>query len=156
MKKIILFPAILSLVACTKSPTDTAKEKIREYVQKNFNDPSSYENIEYSKLDTVVELSDTERYNQYHEDSLMLDINISLSASIDSVFNTNTRNSDNVMLEKERLEKEWESLKMLPKIKYYSMTDKCRSKNKMGALNLEKFIYKFDTLLNIISCEQTR
>lgn len=47
---IFSFLLLISFISCSRTDNDIAKELIREYVQKNANDPSSYKPISFGDL----------------------------------------------------------------------------------------------------------
>lgn len=52
MKKVFLFAAVilLGLTACTKTDEERAQDMIRDYVMQTTNDPSSVQDMEFSKF----------------------------------------------------------------------------------------------------------
>lgn len=56
MKKLLLIPllsaAIFSCGEIKKSPNDIAKVLIKDFVQETFDDPESYEPLDFSSIDT--------------------------------------------------------------------------------------------------------
>ena len=54
MKKLLLSSMLLlSLSSCTKSPMDKVEDAVREELRKTLHDFSSYEPVEWGKLDTI-------------------------------------------------------------------------------------------------------
>jgi len=153
----LMFPALLVvfLAACSKSPQEKAQAKIKEYVQNNSNDPSSYENIEYGKLDTLIEKADEERYVNYIADSVTLAFSEAMNDSITTILGTPMDDPDTDR-KKAELVAERKAIDAMPNVKYYTMRDKCRGKNKLGVLTVNTYLYKFDTLMNVVSCSEVK
>lgn len=65
MKKLAFFAAAAIFAACTPTPEETAQQLITDYLQKNMNDPKTYEAIEFGKLDsTFTNFQETGEYQE--------------------------------------------------------------------------------------------
>ncbi len=54
MKKILLSAALLSLlISCNTTPQGQAEKLVKNYLDKTMNDPSSYESISFTPLDST-------------------------------------------------------------------------------------------------------
>lgn len=53
MKKILFLFLIVSLIGCSSSKEKKAKALIKEYMMENLKDPSSYEPVSFSDLDSI-------------------------------------------------------------------------------------------------------
>ncbi len=63
MKHSFLLLSALILAACTQTPQQQAEENIKAYVSKSLNDPSSYEPLSFTPLDSsFTSLDDVEAY----------------------------------------------------------------------------------------------
>lgn len=66
---LIFFGAVIVLSSCNKSKEHKAENLIKDYIEKNANDPSSYEAVEFGKLDTFSQISVfSEYYNEVLKD----------------------------------------------------------------------------------------
>jgi hypothetical protein len=59
MKRILII--LLMLSACTQTPEQKAKSAIKKFLEKTLNDPSSYEPVDFGKLDSMFLLADDGR-----------------------------------------------------------------------------------------------
>jgi PBP1b-binding outer membrane lipoprotein LpoB len=144
MKKTIILFSIF-IVACSKPLTnrDKAIEVIKEYVKAN--NLADYENIEYSKLDSAYEYPDT------------LDIKIEQLRGLiaaeqqdDSMLIQTDTNDTEIKNTIAQYKKTLNSLLATPKQKHYYISDKNRTKNKMGTLEVNTINYEMDTTFKII------
>jgi hypothetical protein len=154
------FIIILStfLIAC-KSNTEIQDEKIKavisEYVNKNFNDPKSYESIEFSKLDTVMgyPINILRKLDTLRNSIKSFD---ETQAQIDEIMIGSGISSDHHVYDsiKEIYLSEENALLKSTKVKYYKIDNKYRAKNKMGALVIGISRYVLDSNLVIIDSEE--
>lgn len=157
MKKIIL-GLVLSVVlySCTKSPEEQAKSNISEYLKKNMDDPSSYESVEFGKLDTLhTSFSESKEGIELEtKESKLSDQMEVLSAEIDhteSISRLTDIQKESDEITKKR--KEINDILQNKIISYkgavngYSMTHKFRGKNKLGAKILNEINFLLDTKL---------
>lgn len=154
MRKLVFVFALL-LSACSQ-PTkeELARQKIKEFIQKNANDPSSYESIEYGKLEEFTEKTDYDRYSQYVLDSSSVHLTIQFTAAVDSMAGTHTELSPQLQQDLADLETERNAIEAIPVAKFYRMRDRCRGKNKLGVLTISNYVYRFDSVMNVISCTE--
>ncbi len=78
MKNLCILIISSFIISCSQNPQQIAEKSVRDYLQKNLNDASSYESVEFGKLDSTF--SSVVSLKQY-QDSL---------AIIDTIKNTNT------------------------------------------------------------------
>ena len=159
MRANILLLAVL-LMACSKPTTNQERAivAIKQYVEKNFPYPDSYENIKYSKLDSGYEYPDTLDIQiedlreailiEQQADSIKNAVQVELSqmgvaakASADS-----NKFKDKVAEDKNKLN----LLLANPKEKHYYISDKHRTKNKQGVLEINTINYEMDTTFKVI------
>jgi len=145
MKTIILLSSLVFvLLACTKTKDDLVNSKIKEYVNSNCNDPSSYESIETGTATPV--------YGKDIQKTVQNTIDV-LSFPLDSQMVYLLENKDSIKafeikaIEMRKRKNEYESLP--ENLLGYKVVDKFRAKNKLGALTVETKYYYFDTLMNI-------
>src|ERR1700739_3531393 len=147
MKKrltLTIFLCSVLLVACNKPSTNQEKaiSAIKQYVEKNFPYPDSYENIQYSKLDSGYEYADTLDIQIENLREAML-----AQWQSDSIQKLNGLLPDSNVTNKiqgEYLNK-LNQLLATPKQKHYYIIDKYRAKNKQGVLETNTINYEMDT-----------
>ena len=154
MKQLLLVALIaVTLVSCSKSPEQKAKDLIKEEMKKSMNDFSSYEPVEYGKLDSV-------RTTFFSAEETMIDYWINKSKEdlqkMNDYIDFKIGDKDDFNFYKEqdlkdihmadslnkKVEKEKAAFK--PEFKGWVMAHKFRGKNKLGALVLNSNIYEFD------------
>lgn len=54
MKKILLFIVMAMFVGCAPTPEKMARALIKDYIEKNLDDPSTYEAVEFGELDSII------------------------------------------------------------------------------------------------------
>lgn len=160
MKKLFTITCISALVAsCSTADVkltkeEIAKEQILNYVTGNFHDPKSYENIEYSALQPVYGY-DKEEEAKLLADSLANAINESIETALDASEEETNKIRQKYDEKRRETEKQRAELyKRGAQLLGYTMTDKCRSKNRLGAFAVNIYRYAFDTLFNIKDCER--
>ena len=156
MKKIIL-GLVLSIVlfSCSKSPEDQAKNNISEYLKKNMDDPSSYESVEFGKLDTLHKSFDesSEGIVLREKDAKLSLRDQELSNKLDSpdltMADIKSIQKENNQITKDRLAiNDLQAKKALTykgAINGFSMSHKFRGKNKLGAKILNEINFLLDT-----------
>jgi hypothetical protein len=149
MKKLILLSLITSLFfACNTSDEEKAKNLVKEYLNKNLNDPKSYEEVSWGKLDSsfitfdemyAIELARSKRLAEDAKSELETgDINLG---------NEYKRSYDSLNLVLENLQKEFK-----PKFNSLMIHHTYRGKNALGAVVIqEKTFYISDDLSKVIS-----
>lgn len=145
MKRIILVLALsMVLFSCSKSIEKQAQDNITEYLKKNMDDPKSYENVEFGKLDTLHSSFEEskEGIELRTEDSKLSDMVAELSNKLDSpdltVNDIKDIQQENTEITKKRLEinniLQKKSLTYKGDVNGYSMVHKYRGKNGFGAV----------------------
>jgi hypothetical protein len=165
MKKIIL-GLVLSVVlcSCTKSPEEQAKSNISEYLKKNMDDPSSYESVEFGKLDTLhTSFSESKEGIELEtKDSKLGDRVTELSNKLD-LPDLTLNDIKNIQKENEQITKDRlaindiiakKTLTYKGSVNGYSMTHKFRGKNKLGAKILNEINFLLDTKLVVLGESQ--
>ena len=184
MKKLIIFLILtsISIVSCKskqEKKLDNIHKNVENYLMINLNDPSSYQSVEFGKVDSLFDnYSDTKQFTQI-QDSITTTIE-SLDKSTNLFGSISTENAwshvrydwysgskfdkvekhqiDSLNNEIDKLQKL--SLYLInrdkvldslyiPKFIGYTIEHKYRAKNKMGALELEDKVFKLDTNLKI-------
>jgi len=132
MKIITLTICFFAILSCNNESSfdGQLKKNATDYLMKNMNDPKSYESIEWSKVDTTyTSYTSSEKYIQKRK-------------GIDSMMNQDIRNSNVENFSKDLLTKDKEleqtGKDFKPEIDGYMITHKCRAKNAMGALVLNR------------------
>lgn len=165
MKKIILGLVVtLALFSCSKSPDEQAKNNIKEYLKTNMDDPSSYENVSFGKLDTLHSSFDEskEGIELRTKDSELSSKLDALSAELDKEDLTMERLNQIQKEDKEittkRLaindEQTKKSLNYKGPVNGYAMTHKFRGKNKLGAVILTEKRFLLDTKFNVLGTDE--
>ena len=159
MKKAALLVLIFALTGCVKPPTtrDKVIQAIQEYVKSKYNDPASYQNIEYSPIDSM-------RAYPYEvaQQIIELEKQIVLEHRKDSVISSIYDIEPGVTEAEKKEEKQkvitnnlervdkLASLKATPQITYYLIVDKNRTKNKFGALEVITVKYILDNTFKVM------
>lgn len=164
MKKIVLaLSASIILFSCSKSLEKQAESNITEYLKTNMDDPSSYESVEFGKLDTLhTSFSETaEGIKLNTEDDKLKQQSDNLSNRLDlpnlTMSDLKSIESENEKITKRR--KEINSILMDKVLTYkgevngYSMSHKFRGKNKLGAIILNDVRFNFDKKMVITNVE---
>lgn len=156
MKKIILLLVLsVALFSCSKSPEEQAKSNISEYLKKNMDDPSSYESVEFGKLDTLHK-----SFDESTEGLVLREKDAKLSLRVQELSNK-LDSPDLTLKEVKSIQKENEQITrdrlaindvMAKKtltykgdVNGYSMVHKFRGKNKLGAKILNETNFLLDT-----------
>lgn len=71
MKKLLFIFVAVLMVACTMTEQDRAEWLVKEYMERNANDPSSVEYVEFGNLqpDSVFLFSETDEYKEMMDSS---------------------------------------------------------------------------------------
>lgn len=178
-KNHLFFLALTSIIFVSCSKESKIQSKVNEYVEKNFNDPKSYELIELKLIDTLTRKKAAKYIIEYRQDTI--------NAYEDYIKSKNKEISDRAMsaflggpalgLEEEvnELKKEKEALKEYSEkvifyqkenerlkkylnqndIVYYRYKHDYRTKNETGVLIKYTDTIRFDTKDNIIENYKT-
>ena len=163
MKKIILAITLLLVVSCTKSPEDQAKKNITEYLKKNMDDPSSYESVEFGKLDTLHSA-----FNESKEGIALRNEDAKLELKMDDLskeLDTNPQSINRlkqIQVTSDSITKRRREINdvQLKNANYkgdfvgFNMTHKFRGKNKLGAVILNEKRFLLDTKFNVQGTEE--
>lgn len=163
MKKVVLFTImVMCLFSCSPSKEDKAKALIKEYLKENLKDPSSYQPVSYSQLDSIFfPYIDTEEGKElfdlggmtgkFHEKSHEFEL-----ASLEAKFKIEYEAlQDSVEYYKKKSE-EFEELFKENEENYkgefigWIMSHQYRAKNSFGALDLDGKDFYFDKELTKI------
>lgn len=151
MKGNILLLSVL-LIACSdpSSNREKAVASIKQYVEKNFPYPNSYENIQYGKLDSGYEYADTLDIQIENLREAML-----AQWQSDSVQKINGLLPDSAVTNKiqEDYLNKLNQFLATPKQKHYYIYDKYRAKNKQGATEENVINYELDSTFKIINAD---
>lgn len=157
MRKILyLFLNIaMALMSCSKSFEEKAHESVRTYLIKNIDDPSSYESVEFGKMDSVKGLNREEREKYIKAVEERKDNRYIIE--VEKLISSGEIHHNKILYEqkKNELRKEdsirrkafWDSLSIKYPMKFigYNITHKFRAKNKVGALELQEYKFFLDT-----------
>lgn len=154
MKKLLILASVAMLIAGCSSNEDKAKSLIKDYLSKTMKDPSSYEEVESSKLDSAFsKFIQSDEYNRLFEKKLSLqsarDSIIVHSAGQDKEDSINSALSD--------VEKEIEAGEKNFKSEFFGwkMKHSFRGKNSFGAKEVATEIFFFDPeltkVINVIN-----
>ena len=151
MKKIVyvlIAGLTLILVACNSNEKN-AKKLIKDYLNKNLNDASSYEPVEFSKLDSTFSnfyfSSEGEKLTNQKEFAH----NRAFELQIEDVLGNNTKIQDSIKIYNQ-IEEESEKLYREKEKNYkgefigWKMTHKYRAKNGLGAKILGTSTFTFN------------
>ncbi len=151
MKQLLcLLSLVVILSSCSKSPEQKAKDLIKEEMKKSMNDFSSYEPVEYGKLDSAITPIDTFGDSISYNSALQTMENAkkemiefadtkSIAADYQNKYDKGKKESDSLKIVIDKKIKEYK-----PVFKGWVMVHKFRGKNKLGALVLNSIIYEFD------------
>ncbi|MFZ4707175.1 MAG: hypothetical protein ACOYMF_14315 [Bacteroidales bacterium] len=163
MKKLLsLVLALLIATSCINNNERKAKKLIKKYLKTTLNDYSSYDPMEFSKLDPV--------YSRYYQDSTYIELDRIQSSNLDLIktfeetiekaneFNeragrildrrgiTSEPYLKNARIEEDRLSQKMKIFRNNYKSKMagFSMVHKMRAKNTMGGIMIYEKIFFFD------------
>ncbi|WP_437918542.1 hypothetical protein [Sphingobacterium sp. LRF_L2] len=133
-----------SLLSCSESNENRIKSSVKQYISENTNDPSSYEEVSWSKIDTVFE-----PFSKTQEAKEMQDRMATLLKKSKKTFEE---------------EKELINIQMVydykkgtrktgGRIESYEIIHKMRGKNAFGALVLSDVKFSIDTTFKVIKAE---
>jgi hypothetical protein len=142
MKRILfLFFAVFALMACSqKTPQQKAEAAVKQYLQKNMDDPSSYEPVEFGKLDSA--------YSTLEDDSAYIAMNAEIAGIYPETIadiNKKTALQNNLTKYISSYKNKWTG---------YTITHKARAKNKLGALVMENLKFTLDKNFNVKKTEE--
>ena len=133
---LVLIVCLVALGSCKESNEDKAKKLIKEYVQKNANDPNSYESVELEKIDTL--------FSSYWDDSTYQELFQKQFSYNDSIADV-TKYMDSMSVVVQEYEKNFkgEPLSLMAHHRY-------RANTSFGAKVLNSSIFYFDLQLTRI------
>jgi hypothetical protein len=156
---LMLVNSVCSSQGAAQTKEQKAKAGILKYVKANFNDPSSYQVVESSKLFTETSVFTEEEEQKFATDSILLEM--SLQFAKNEFANTQSDTSQSKlrsMLTKydeglaaiamKKMEIEWNRK---PIITGYNITHKYRARNAFGALVLMSSKYYLNTKFEVVS-----
>lgn len=135
MKKLILFSLVATfLVSCSQE--QKMKSEIKEYVNTNFNDPKSYDPVEFKVIETVSSYSYAQNKIEEHKKNIEINQKAYLK-------DPNEAYKTLIDMDKLQIEIYKDSFKS-KEPRCYIATHKYRARNAMGALILEEKAFLFD------------
>lgn len=158
MKKIILGLTIaVSLVSCSKSPENQAKENIDKFITEKMDDPKSYESVSFGKLekekssyrdddkykDLLLQYDDVDKKAQVANEQIETFTHENTIAMATQNYKNYLSLKDGVVMEIERFKKEFKPVDI------YKIKHSYRGKNKMGALVLDSCTVVLDKELKV-------
>jgi len=158
MKKIILGLAIiLSLISCTKSPENKAKENAEKYITAKMDDPKSYESVSFGVLEKAKSsYQDEEKYKNLLLEYIDIDkkvtdaFDLTMSMTHENTIKSSTKIYENLLnIEKSVLNEIEQYKKDYKPVDIYKVQHSFRGKNKMGALILDSCKVVFDNNLDV-------
>jgi hypothetical protein len=148
LKKLIVFALAISIFSCTVSDENKAKTLVKDYLKNSLNDPKSYEEISWGKIDSsfitfdemyAIEIARSKRLG---EDAIS-----ELKYGDIDLGNEYKRSYDSLNLVIKNLKKEYK-----PKFNSLMIQHSYRAKNVMGALIIQsKIFYIADDFSRVIS-----
>jgi hypothetical protein len=157
----LLIALSVSFFSCNEQPIDKVKAGIKSYVITNFNDPDSYEPIEFGKLDTIMSSYPEEDFFwqlEHKKDSIKTLINF-----LSEFVGNNSERNFHIEEKKDSLLK-YNSVLVLkqdsmmdifePKFQNYLIEHKFRAKNNFGALILNNYRFYLDSTFKVYSVDK--
>ena len=147
MKRILLIASMALICSCSKSNEDKAKELIESKLKLTMNDWSSYESVEYGKLDSTI-YSYNDIYGVVYDakfESLKSDHKYFLEMWEDG--NKAYEDSSELCIKKMKLllrEQEDSMKSFKPKFDGWKLRHTYRGKNAVGAVIINTTIFYFD------------
>lgn len=161
MKKVLvlsflLTSILLAAIGCNKTPTaqELAEKAVKDYLMTNLNDPSSYESVEFSPVDTIfTKFEQSDFYKEINRD--LNEIKESKKLSEDKEFMAHLLKTkgkvfvDSLQLFIDREPALLQSLDsaesaFTPEPKHLIIAHTFRAKNGFGALNLDQMYFYID------------
>jgi|GEM_PF-1729959 len=158
MKKLTLLFSIFALTSFGQSATRyKVIQAIQEYVKNNYNDPTSYQNIEYSQLDSAQdypytvaqEIADVQEHIDVEHQADSIITAVYAEDPTISKAKKEKQKSD-AITDHIKLVNKLASLKQTPQVTYYLVIDKNRTKNKYGALQIITVKYLIDNTFKVL------
>ena len=157
-----------SVFTSCSSNEEKMVESIKAYIQKNWNDPNSYESVSFEKIDTALVCLECEDiFKEIDKNSSYMDssseINLYLLKNSESIF---TQTWDSLRSKaksfQNRYDHNYDSLNALLKIAKtknknseidgFAVNHKLRISNKKGIKEIQEWRFFFDTELNVTDC----
>lgn len=159
---IFILGIVLVFSSCTDTPQEKAEKTIKEWMKKNLKDPSSYESISFSELDSITSVEKLNEYQNLNSkvDKLIQDRNITVNRI--NEMNANYPNGysqyeyDKLQKTIPEIDKELDeintNIKRLEEsfTQRYLLIHRYRAKNGFGALDFGEVTFYLDTDLNYI------
>ncbi len=162
MKQIIVI-GLLLIFSCNSQKPQTHEEKIKaaviNYLYKNINDSTSYQPVEWGKIDSAFTSWDKMK------EGIECNVNLLMLYYQDSMYKKDLNKYTFARAELKRIAKEidvYESELNRLKKEYpltfigYNVRHNYRAKNEMGALVLTKMKFTIDTAYNVISTKDLK
>lgn len=148
-KLLFIFVAVL-MVACTMTEQDKAERLVKEYMERNANDPSSVEYVEFGKLqpDSVFYFSETDEYKEMMDSSEKMLDDMEL-LRMQEKYSEGAALADSGVRLMDRIEAKTNSFK--PYQRGMKMRLEYRAKNGVGALVKSTAMVRFDDELTKIT-----
>lgn len=143
MRKILFFIAALFLVACTVTEQDRAEDLIRQYLDRNANDPSSVDIIEVGELrdDSVWYFHQTEESKVLDDSLKYYDTEVEYLQS-EGRYNESSAMAQCALNLLDRIKAKTDSFK--PYLRGKCLRMEYRAKNAVGALVKKTADVRFD------------
>lgn len=161
MKTIYVLALLISFCSCNskrKNEVEISKDSITAYLKNSLNDPSSYQPIFFSKMDTVLtQLEDDNKYYSYKE---LTDTNMFITNDIirnfqlykkrkkvkyyDSLYNAGIKGVDSC------------KKAFKPKLNYYAIVHSYRAKNGFGALTIHNTLFHLKSNLSVFYAKEEK
>lgn len=148
MKYLLSLVLIICLLSCNTSNEDKTKALVKEYLSKNLNDPKSYEEVSWGKIDSsFITFEERYRIELHTLEKLSTDAISELRNGDISIGNENKKSYDSLNLVIENLKKQYK-----PTFNSLMIRHDYRAKNAFGAVVLQsKTFYISDDFSKIIS-----
>ena len=150
MKKLLFIFVAVLMVACTMTEQDKAERLIKEYMERNANDPSSVEYVEFGTLqpDSVISFYFTDEYEAM-KDSDEIFMNDTKLLELEGKYDEAAKAAERGLQFLERIEAKVDSFK--PYQRGMKMRLEYRAKNGVGALVKSTATVRFDNELTKVT-----
>lgn len=160
-KKIIpslTFLFLLILSSCNKSVQEKSQVLVKEWMDKNLNDPSSYTSVEFSNIDTL-DFNDTQESEKLDSEIVILKATLMADSVIAEALGEiwdgsgKTTFSDDSDIKIQLINKQNDyriAEENFKKEIHLFLTHKFRSKNEMGALVLNEMKFQINSDVTLI------
>lgn len=150
MKKLLFIFVAVLMVACTMTEQDKAERLVKDYMERNANDPSSVEYVEFGTLqpDSVISFYFTDEYEEMKDSDEIL-MNETERLRLEGKYKEAADMAERGLQFLERIEAKVDSFK--PYQRGMKMRLEYRAKNGVGALVKSTATVRFDNELTKIT-----